>query len=225
MSKAVLLCIYVKRCFYSSGSWGALKAPSCVISCTQTQLPSRSCIQGLRWVIHFYCPVSPCHSSSISILLGWTILRFCCAEQTGSSAEPPSFPSFLLHLIFSTVHHRRFITLYHFPPKSVGKGGELFLGPDRGPQGGGEGLGRVLWGKKRRKEGKWWGLRLGLKNVTRVNASVEEKRMSIIDSDDPSRMAVFPRGETVSGSQPESPLWGKGQRTRWRRGGGGRPAL
>lgn len=68
------------------------------------------------------------------------------------------------------------------------------------------------------------GLRLGLKNVTRVNASVEEKRMSIIDSDDPSRMAVFPRGETVSGSQPESPLWGKGQRTRWR-GGGGRPAL
>lgn len=155
MSKAVLLCIYVKRCFYSSGSWGALKAPSCVISCTQTQLPSRSCIQGLRWVIHFYCPVSPCHSSSISILLGWTILRFCCAEQTGSSAEPPSFPSFLLHLIFSTVHHRRFITLYHFPPKSVGKGGELFLGPDRGPQGGGEGLGRVLWGKKRRKEGKW----------------------------------------------------------------------
>lgn len=35
--------------------------------------------------------------------------------------------------------------------------------------------------------------------------------MSIIDSDDPSRMAVFPRGETVNGSQPESPLWGKGR--------------
>lgn len=37
-------------------------------------------------------------------------------------------------------------------------------------------------------------LRLGLKNVTRVNASEEEKRMSIIDSDHLSRMAVFPRG-------------------------------
>lgn len=69
-------------------------------------------------------------------------------------------------------------------------------------------------GRDGRKES--GGLRRGLKNVTHVNAAKEKKGMSIIDSDDPSRMAVLPRGEMVSRSQPESLLWGKVQGWRWR---------
>lgn len=56
----------------------------------------------------------------------------------------------------------------------------------------------------------------GLKNVSHVNAGEEKKGgMRIIDSDDPSRMAVFPKGEMVSGSQLESLSWGgeEGQRS------------
>lgn len=201
-----------------------------MIPCEQTQLPLGSCVQGPRWVTILNRPVSLCYSSFQSLHLhpSWMDGSFFLSavlSRQGSSAEPPGFPSLLLHLIFFYSTSPQIYHLAPFSPKSVGKGGELFLGPDRG----GPlrvGAGRARW---------WWGvamegrkgsgcLRRGSEKCDSCKRCRGEKkgRMSIIDSDDPSRMAVFPGGGGRRWADPsQSHRCGgrdRGMRQRWRCG-------
>lgn len=93
-----------------------------------------------------------------------------CAEQAGSSTEPPGFLSLLLHLIF---FYSTSLQIYHLVPFSSRKRWKsrgIIPRPwqDGGPQGGGWGW--MLLRKNGSRCSRW-----GLKNVSHVNAAEEGK--------------------------------------------------
>ena len=110
-------------------------------------------------------------------------------------AEPRGFPSLLLHLMFLYSTSPQIYHLASFSSrKRRKKEGNYSWVLTGGPQGGGRGRGGVLWRKEGRKEGEWM-LETGSEKCDSCKRCRGEKRgMSIIDCDDPSRMAVFPRG-------------------------------
>lgn len=124
-------------------------------------------------------------------------------------AEPPGFLSLLLHFIFFYSTSPQIYHLAQFSSrkcrKKEGNYSRVLIG---GPRGGGEGWGGVLWRK-------------GSEKCDSCKCWRGEKKggMSVIDSDDRSRMAVFPRGgdsERIPARVTEA-----GGRDKGRDGGGG----
>lgn len=102
-------------------------------------------------------PLFSCHSSFQSLCLHHFL------DEVLSSFRP-SFSPVSCNFSLQNIICREHIHLCLFPHKSVGKGGESFPGPERGPQGGRQERGGELWGMER------WGLRTG----TLINTGEEK---------------------------------------------------
>lgn len=165
-----------------------------------------SCIQGSKVsnclsLSRFTLPLLfffPLISPSLRFFFFWMICSFffCCAVQTGSERRASRLSvSIRLHLISSNSTSPQIYHLALFSsPKALEKEGNysFVLTEKRGLGAARKSIAKEEGGMERRR-----GLRQESEkcdSCKRWRGGKKEEGMSIIDCDDPSRMAVFPRG-------------------------------